>query len=61
MGIEENLIRRFVGTSLGRVEELLIKATLDDKGGDKAEAAKVLGISLRTLYNKLAQYETTTT
>lgn len=59
MGVEESLVRPLVGMRLARVEELLIKATLHDKGGIKTAAAKALGISLRTLYNKLAQYANT--
>ena len=31
-------------------------ATLDAVSGSKAKAAQVLGISLKTLYNKLAKY-----
>jgi DNA-binding NtrC family response regulator len=34
----------------------LILATLDDAGGNKTRAARVLGISLRSLYNRLEQF-----
>lgn len=46
-----------VGTSLSAVERQLILATLDQYGGDKKKAADVLGISLKTLYNRLNQYK----
>ena len=46
-----------VGTSLGEVEQRLILATLEDCEGDKKKAAEVLGISLKTLYNRLNDYK----
>jgi DNA-binding NtrC family response regulator len=45
-----------VGTSLDEAERVLILATLDAVAGSKAQAAKVLGISLKTLYNRLQAY-----
>jgi DNA-binding NtrC family response regulator len=42
-----------VGTPLADVEELLIRATLDAVGGTRHRAASLLGISPKTLYNKL--------
>ena len=48
-----------VGTPLEDVERRLILATIDQLGGDKREAAKRLGIGLRTLYNRLAAYNGT--
>lgn len=42
-----------VGTPLALVEELLIRATLDAVGGTRHRAASMLGISPKTLYNKL--------
>jgi DNA-binding NtrC family response regulator len=47
-----------VGTSLGEAERRLILATLEDCEGDKKKAAEVLGISLKTLYNRLNEYKT---
>lgn len=38
-------------------ERALILRTLDDCWGEKPEAARRLGISLKTLYNKLHRYE----
>ena len=39
-----------------RRERRLILATLEGYGGDKKKAAEVLGISLKTLYNRLTEY-----
>jgi DNA-binding NtrC family response regulator len=44
------------GTSLAEAERRLILATLEHVGGDKPRAAELLGISLRTLYNRLKEY-----
>jgi DNA-binding NtrC family response regulator len=45
-----------VGRSLDDVERDLIFETLDAVGGNKARAAEILGISLKTLYNRLDRY-----
>jgi DNA-binding NtrC family response regulator len=45
-----------VGTSLDDAERTLIMATLESVAGSKAKAAQVLGISLKTLYNRLHAY-----
>ena len=42
-----------VGTSLADAERRLIMATLSHFAGDKRRAAETLGISLKTLYNRL--------
>ncbi|HLH77675.1 MAG TPA: helix-turn-helix domain-containing protein, partial [Candidatus Binataceae bacterium] len=42
--------------SLEEVERELIFETLDAVGGNKARAAEILGISLKTLYNRLDRY-----
>ena len=46
-----------VGTSIDRAEQRLILATLELTGGDKKKAAEILGISLKTLYNRLNVYD----
>jgi two-component system, NtrC family, response regulator AtoC len=46
-----------VGTSLEEVERLLITKTLELNQGNKPKTAESLGISLKTLYNKLERYE----
>jgi DNA-binding NtrC family response regulator len=53
-GVKDVTIR--VGTSLDDAERALIMATLDSVAGSKAKAAQVLGISLKTLYNRLHAY-----
>ena len=45
-----------VGSSIAEVERRLILATLDQLSGDKKRAAELLGISLKTLYNRLNVY-----
>lgn len=44
------------GKSIEEVEKSLILATLAHCDGDKPGAAKLLGISLKTLYNRLSSY-----
>ncbi len=46
-----------VGVSLAEVSRSLILATLEHFGGDKKKTATVLGISLKTLYNRLNEFE----
>ena len=48
-----------LGTSLAESERSLIYATLNRCGGNKTRAAEVLGVSLKTLYNRLHEYGTT--
>ncbi|MFM1887515.1 MAG: hypothetical protein RL026_2672 [Pseudomonadota bacterium] len=45
-----------VGSSIAEAERVLIEATLEHCGGNKTRAAAVLGISLKTLYNRLNSY-----
>jgi len=44
-----------VGTSLDDAEKTLIIRTLKDRKGNKTATAKILGISRRSLYNKIQQ------
>ena len=53
---EEDGVRIRVGMSLDEVERALIAATLRAVGGSKADAARILGISLKTIYNRLHAY-----
>jgi two-component system, NtrC family, response regulator AtoC len=46
-----------VGSSIAEAEKKLIMATLDRYDGNKKEAAETLGISLKTLYNRLNAYK----
>jgi DNA-binding NtrC family response regulator len=45
-----------LGSSLADAERLLVLATLDRLGQHKERAAAVLGVSLKTLYNRLKEY-----
>ena len=49
-----------VGSSVAEAERRLILATLDHCSGDKKRTAEILGISLKTLYNRLNLYSSTT-
>jgi len=55
-GAPSRALRFEVGASIGDVEQRLILATLDVYGGNKRKAADVLGVSLKTLYNRLNSY-----
>lgn len=46
-----------VGSTIADIERLLIFATLNEYGGNKEKASETLGLSLKTLYNRLHQYE----
>ena len=45
------------GSKVADVERQLILATLEQCGGTKEKAAAMLGISLKTLYNRLREYD----
>ncbi|MCA3236508.1 MAG: sigma-54-dependent Fis family transcriptional regulator, partial [Cupriavidus sp.] len=45
-----------VGTTLADTQREIILATLAKYDGDKLQAARALGISLKTLYNRLDLY-----
>jgi DNA-binding NtrC family response regulator len=49
-------LRFELGASIAEVERELILATLERHGGNKRRSAEVLGISLKTLYNRLNAY-----
>jgi transcriptional regulator with PAS, ATPase and Fis domain len=44
------------GTTVDEAERRLIMVTLDHTGGNKTRAAQLLGISLKTLHNKLNRF-----
>lgn len=45
-----------VGTTVGEMERALILKTLESCRGNRTQAAKLLGISVRTMRNKLKEY-----
>jgi DNA-binding NtrC family response regulator len=45
-----------VGTTVDEAERLLILRTLESTGQNKTRAAEILGVSLKTLHNKLKEY-----
>ncbi|HVE10632.1 MAG TPA: sigma-54 dependent transcriptional regulator [Paraburkholderia sp.] len=46
----------WIGTPLADAQKQIILGTLKYCGGDKRRAAKALGVSLKTLYNRLSAY-----
>jgi DNA-binding NtrC family response regulator len=46
-----------VGSSLDDIERTLIYRTIEFAGGNKTRAAEILGVSIKTLYNRLERYE----
>ncbi|MGB0064805.1 MAG: sigma-54 dependent transcriptional regulator [Terracidiphilus sp.] len=53
---EGNAITVRVGTTVDEAERLLILRTLEATGQNKTRAAEILGVSLKTLHNKLKAY-----
>ena len=54
--VAEAATRELVGRTLAEVERALILDTLDHCLGNRTQAARILGISIRTLRNKLNEY-----
>ncbi len=52
----EGMIPVHVGTTVDEAERLLIQRTLEATGQNKTRAAEILGVSLKTLHNKLKEY-----
>ena len=53
---EPESVRLAVGTTVGEAEKALIQLTLQHTKNNKTRAAEILGISLKTLFNKLKEY-----
>jgi len=53
---EPDAVRLPVGTTVGDAEKALIQMTLQHTRNNKTRAAEILGISLKTLFNKLKEY-----
>jgi two-component system, NtrC family, response regulator AtoC len=56
-GADGQVLQVRVGTSVADVEKRLIFATLEQVSGNKQKAAEILGVSLKTLYNRLSAYK----
>lgn len=54
--IEPDTVRLAVGTTVSDAEKALILMTLEHTKNNKTRAADILGISLKTLFNKLKEY-----
>ncbi len=53
---DESMIPVHVGTTVDEAERMLIQRTLEATGQNKTRAAEILGVSLKTLHNKLKEY-----
>jgi len=53
---DAGLVSIHVGTTVDEAERLLILRTLEATGQNKTRAAEILGVSLKTLHNKLKEY-----
>jgi transcriptional regulator with PAS, ATPase and Fis domain len=53
---DPDAVRLGVGTTVGEAEKMLILKTLESTNNNKTRAAEILGISLKTLHNKLKEY-----
>jgi len=53
---DDNSLQQLVGKPLVDIEKLFIAQTLKLTGGNREEAAKILGIGERTLYRKIKEY-----
>jgi DNA-binding NtrC family response regulator len=53
---DQSTVRLGVGTTVEEAERQLIMKTLDATHNNKTRAAEILGISLKTLHNKLKEY-----
>ena len=53
---EPESVRLAVGTTVSEAERALIQLTLQHTKNNKTRAAEILGISLKTLFNKLKEY-----
>jgi DNA-binding NtrC family response regulator len=54
--MEPDAVRLQVGTTVGEAEKALNQLTLKHTRNNKTRAAEILGISLKTLFNKLKEY-----
>ena len=50
------IVPMLIGATVGEIERELVLQTLARCGGNRTRAARVLGLSVRTLRNKIRQY-----
>ena len=55
--LHNNVIGLFVGCTVEQIERELILNTLAHHGGCRTSAAKTLGVCVRTLRNKINEYQ----
>lgn len=55
--VRDGCVNFWIGTPLAEAHREIILATLSHFNGDKERAAAALGISLKTLYNRLNEYQ----
>jgi DNA-binding NtrC family response regulator len=58
VGIDDAELHLAVGTTVEQAERALIELTLEHTKNNKTRAAEILGISQKTLFNKLKEYGT---
>ena len=54
---ENNVLDVPSGVPLAQLEKQAILNTLDEQQGNKSDTARILDISVKTLYNKLEKYD----
>ncbi len=54
--VDASIVPVRVGTTVDEAERMLILRTLEYTGQNKTRAAEILGVSLKTLHNKLKEY-----
>ena len=55
--LDEEKVIGWVGMKMEEIEKAAIYKTLRETGNNKTEAAKILGIGVRTIYRKLDEYK----
>jgi DNA-binding NtrC family response regulator len=56
LAADTGVVELHVGTTVDQAEQLLIQRTLEATGHNRTRAAEILGISLKTMHNKLKEY-----
>jgi DNA-binding NtrC family response regulator len=54
--VDSGVVQVRVGSTVDEMERLLILRTLESTGQNKTRAAEILGVSLKTMHNKLKEY-----